>query len=125
MRSIDRTESEQFMVRYTAIQKERQILDHANTLANNGVVAASAHDWPEAIRQLEEAIVECGDCTAKADLHKQLGLIDCKAGDLENGEKELLPASVLKPSDLEVQRALQLIAQARKQHSESAARKTN
>jgi tetratricopeptide (TPR) repeat protein len=125
LRSTDRTESEQFMARYTSIQKERQILDHANTLANNGVVAASAHDWPEAIKQLEGAIAECGNCTAKADLHKQLGLIDCQAGDLDNGERELLAARAFKPSDFKVQRALQLIAQARKQHSVSAAGKTN
>ena len=83
-------------------------------------MAASAHDWPEAIRQLKEAIAECGDCAAKADLHKKLGLIDCQTGDLDNGEKELLAAKALKPADPEIQRALQLIAQARKQHSGSA-----
>jgi tetratricopeptide (TPR) repeat protein len=123
LRSTDRAESEQFMTRYTAIQKERQILDRADTLANNGVIAASAHDWPEAIRQLKEAITECGDCAAKADLHKKLGLIDCQAGDLGNGEKELLAASALKTADLEIQRALNLIARARNQHAESAAGK--
>jgi tetratricopeptide (TPR) repeat protein len=123
LRPTDRAESEQFMARYTAIQKERRILDHAATLANNGVIAASAHDWPEAIRQLKDAITECGDCAAKADLHKKLGLINCQAGDLGNGEKELLAANALKPADPEIQRALNLIARARNQHSESAAGK--
>jgi tetratricopeptide (TPR) repeat protein len=124
LRFTDSAESQQFMARYTAIQKERQILDRAGTLANNGMVAATAHDWPEAIRQLKDAIKECGECAAKADLHKKLGIINCQAGDLANGEKELLAAKALKPADPEIQRALELIAQARKQHSESAGGKT-
>ena len=104
-------------------RKQRRILDSADTLANNGVVAASAHDWPEATRQLKAAIAECGDCAMKADLFKKLGLIDCQAGDLDDGEKELLAAKALKPADLEIQRALQLIAEARNQHAGSAAGK--
>jgi tetratricopeptide (TPR) repeat protein len=125
LRSTDPTESEQFMARYTAIQKERRTMDQANTLANNGVVAAAAHDWPEAIRQLKEAIAECSDCTAKADLHKKLGLIDCQAGNLDDGERELLAANALKPADPEIQRALKLIARTRNQHSKSADGKAN
>jgi tetratricopeptide (TPR) repeat protein len=124
LRSTNPAESEQFLARYTAIQKERQTLDQANTLANNGVVAASAHEWPEAIRQLKAAIAQCSDCGAKADLHKKLGLIDCQAGDLDNGERELLAANAIKPADPEIQRALELIARARNQHSKSAAGKS-
>jgi tetratricopeptide (TPR) repeat protein len=123
LRSTDRSASEQFMARYGAIQKQRRILDRASTLANNGVVAAAAHNWPEATRQLKEALVECGDCAARADLHKKLGMIDCQAGDLDNGEKELLAANKLKPTDPEIQRALELIARARKQSSASGSGK--
>ncbi len=124
LRSTDRVESEQLMTHYAAIQKERRIIDRAATLANNGVVAASAHDWPEAIRQVKEAIAECGDCAAKADLHKKLGIIDCQAGDLDNGKKELLAANALK-SDPEIQRTLNLIAGAQDQHTESDIKKAN
>jgi tetratricopeptide (TPR) repeat protein len=123
LRSTDRPESDKFMARYVEIQKQRRILDSAGTLANNGVVAASAHDWPEATRQLKAAIAECGDCVMKADLFKKLGLVNCQAGDLNDGEKELLAAKALKPTDLEIQRALQLVAEARNQHSGSAAGK--
>ena len=112
LRSTDQAESEQLMARYIAVQKERRILDRADTLANNGIEAASAHDWPEAIRQLKEAIAACGDCAAKADLHRKLGIIDCQAGDLENGEKELLAAKALKPDDPVTQAALELVARA-------------
>lgn len=123
LRSTDRAESEQLMARYSTIQKERQILDRAGTLANNGSVAASAHDWPEAIKQVKEALVECGDCTAKAGLHKELGMIYCRAGDLNNGEKELLAAKALKPADPATQAALELIAQARSKRTASTPRK--
>jgi tetratricopeptide (TPR) repeat protein len=117
LRSSDAAESASFMARYVEIQKQRHILDNVGTLANNGVMAASAHDWPEATRQVKDAIAECGDCAVKADLHKKLGLIDCQAGDLGNGEKELLAARALKPTDPEIQQALELIAEARSQHT--------
>jgi tetratricopeptide (TPR) repeat protein len=123
LRSTDQAESEQFMARYTAVQKERRILDRADSLANNGIEAESAHDWPEAIRQLKEAIATCGDCAAKADLHRKLGIVDCQAGDLVSGEKELLVAKALKPDDPVTQAALELVARARSQYSKSAAGK--
>ena len=120
LQSTDPIESEQFMARYIAVQTERRILDRADTLANNGVEAEAAHDWPEAMRQLKEAIAACGDCSAKADLHRKLGIIDCEAGDLDTGEKELLVAKSLKPSDPVTQAALELIARARSEHPASA-----
>ena len=123
LRSSDRAESAQLMARYLAVQKQRRILDRADTLANNGVEAESAHDWPQAIRLLKEAIAACGDCAAKADLHRKLGIIDCQAGDLTNGEKELLAAKALKPDDPVTQAALELVAQARSQDSASDTRK--
>ncbi len=119
LRSTNQAESEQFMARYIAVQKERRILDRADALANNGIEAASAHDWPEAIQHLKDAIAACGDCAAKADLHRKLGIIDCQAGDLENGEKELLAAKVLKPNDPVTEAALELVTQARGQHAAS------
>jgi tetratricopeptide (TPR) repeat protein len=106
-------EAERFMARYAAVQKERRILDRVGTLANNGAVAASAHEWPEATRQLKEAITECGECVVKAELHKKLGLIYCQSGDLDKGKRELLTANALRPSDPEIARALGSIAQAR------------
>jgi tetratricopeptide (TPR) repeat protein len=118
LRSTDPAESEKLMARYIAVQTERRILDRADTLANNGIEAASAHDWPEAIRQLKEALTACGDCAAKADLHRKLGIVDCQASDLDNGEKELLAAKALKPDDPVTQAALELVAQARRQYSD-------
>jgi len=119
LRSTDRVESEQLMARYLSVQKERSIVDRADTLANNGIQAASAHDWPEAIRQLKDAIAACGDCQSKPDLHRKLGIVDCQSGDLDNGEKELLIAKALRPDDPVTQAALELVVRARSQFSES------
>jgi tetratricopeptide (TPR) repeat protein len=120
LRSTDSTESDQLMARYVAVQTERRILDRADALANNGIEAASAHDWPEAIRQLKEAIAACGDCAAKAEFHRKLGIVDCQAGDLDKGETELLAAKALTPDDPVTQAALELIGQARSQHAASS-----
>ena len=67
----------------------------------------------EAIRQFQEAIELCGNCAIKADLHKKLGLIECQMGDLDRGEKELRLAQALKPSDPDIERALDRIAAVR------------
>jgi tetratricopeptide (TPR) repeat protein len=119
LRSTNAAESEQLMARYVAVQKERSIMDRADTLANNGIQAATAHDWPEAIRQLKDAIAACGDCQAKAELHRKLGIVDCQSGDLDNGEKELLEAKALKSDDPVTLAALELIVRARSQVSTS------
>jgi DNA-binding NtrC family response regulator len=94
-------------------------VDQAGTLANDARAASEAHDWPEAIRQLKQAIVVCGTCVMQADLHKNLGLIDCQTGDIDNGEKELRLAQASKSADPDIARALTLIAQARAQRGPS------
>jgi tetratricopeptide (TPR) repeat protein len=121
LQSSDEPESEKLMARYIAVQKKRRILDRVDTLANNGIQAASAHDWPGAIQQLKEALAVCGECAAKADLYRKLGIVDCQAGDLDSGEKELLAAKALRPDDPVTQAALELIARARSQKPASAA----
>lgn len=125
LHSTDQQESDRLMARYVAVQKERSITDRADSLANNGIEAAAAHDWPEAIRQLKEAIAACGDCQAKPDLHRKLGIINCQAGNLDDGEKELLTAKALKPQDPITLAALELVTRARSQHIEPASAKVH
>jgi DNA-binding NtrC family response regulator len=109
------------LARYAVVQKQRRIVDQAGTLANDALAAIAAHEWPEAIRQLQQAIGVCGDCVMKADLHKNLGLIHCQMGDIDSGEKELRSAQALKAADPDIERALTLIAQARAQRAASVA----
>ena len=78
-------------------------------LKNFALAAANARDWSHAIAQLEEALKICGDCRSRADLHKNLGLIHSRLGDLKNGEHELRIALKLEPKDTGTLKALELI----------------
>ena len=71
--------------------------------------SAGARDWNQAVSQLEQAVQVCGNCPSLGDLHKNLGLIYCRSGDLEKGERELRMAANLKPSDPDVKKSLEII----------------
>jgi len=90
------------------------MMDRAQTLGNFALASAAARDWPQAIAQLQEALKVCGDCSALALLHKDLGLIYCRSGDLKNGQAELLEARKLMPKDQEVSQALQVLEKMRR-----------
>jgi len=76
---------------------------------NLGNALADAHDWPQAIAQLKQAIQLCGSCSALPQLHKELGLIYYHSGDLKDGRAELLVARKEAPEDDEVTRSLRLL----------------
>lgn len=113
VKPTDPQEAARLMARYREVQDNRRISDQAGVLANDALAAGAAHDWPEAIRQFDEAIRLCGDCAIKADLHKKLGLTECQMGNLDTGEKELRMAQTLKPSDPDIERVLKRIAEVR------------
>ena len=94
---------------FEKLQSQEHIMTRAQTLGNFALASADAHDWQKAVAQLKEAIGTCGDCSARAQLHKDLGLIYCHSGDLKNGRIELLEARKLSPGDQDVQTALRLI----------------
>jgi tetratricopeptide (TPR) repeat protein len=91
----DPQEARQFQQRFETLQAQKRIADRAQTLGNFGLSAAAAHDWPQAIAQLKEGLQVCGQCSALALLHKNLGLIYCRSGDLKDGLAELLEAKKL------------------------------
>jgi tetratricopeptide (TPR) repeat protein len=103
-------EAARLVAHYREVQEKHRIADEAGTLGNDALAAGAAHDWPEAIRKFQKAIEECGECAIKADLHKKLGLTECRMGDIENGERELQLARALKPEDPDIKRALERIA---------------
>ena len=70
----DPQEAQQFQQRFDTLQAQKHIMDRAQTLGNFALSAAAAHDWPQAIAQLKEGLKVCGDCSALALLHKDLGL---------------------------------------------------
>ena len=94
---------------FVALQKKRQLTDRAQTLGNFALASAAARDWVQAVAQLQEALEVCGDCTARPNLHKNLGLIYCRSGDLKSGKNQLRIASQYRPTDADIQRALKMI----------------
>jgi hypothetical protein len=62
------------------------------------------------VAHLKEALQVCGQCKSLGTIHKNLGLIYCRSGDLRNGEEQLRLALKIKPNDPDVMKALQVIA---------------
>jgi Flp pilus assembly protein TadD len=96
---------------FVDLQRKRRITERAETLGNFALAAATARDWNQAVSQLEEAVQVCGNCQSRGDLHKDLGLIYCRSGNLDKGERELRVAQSLKPEDPDVKKSLDLIAE--------------
>lgn len=111
--TADPVESKHYDDQLKAVLDKAHDLDAAELTANDAISSMQAHDWPQAVKGMKEAIRICGGCAAKASLHKSLGLAYCQAGDLANGERELRFSESVKAGDPDVQRALALIAQAK------------
>ncbi len=110
----DPDESKRYQARFEAVQAQKQIMDRAQTLGNFALASAAAHDWPQAISQLQEGIQVCGSCTALGQLHKDLGLIYLHSGDTKDGLRELLEAKKLMPVDPDVEKAIRIAQTARR-----------
>ena len=73
------------------------------------IEAANAQNWPQAVEQMKEAIELCGQCPQSAHLHRNLGLMYCRTGNTQEGEKELHAALQIDPHDKDAQKALALL----------------
>jgi Flp pilus assembly protein TadD len=105
----DPEEAKRLQERFEEMRAQQHIVDRAQLLGNFALTSADAHDWPQAVAQLKEAIETCGKCSALPQLHKDLGLIYCHSGDFKNGRIELLEAQKLSPGDEDVAKALHLL----------------
>jgi tetratricopeptide (TPR) repeat protein len=105
----DPQEAKALESRVKDLKNQQHVMDRAQTLGNFALASANAHDWPQAISQLKEALNACGECAAKSRLHKDLGLIYCRSGNFRDGQTELLAAQKLSPEDDEIKKALRLI----------------
>jgi tetratricopeptide (TPR) repeat protein len=111
--SVNPEEAKTYEERFELHRTRRRLTDRAETLGNFALASLQAGDLSRAIEQLEEAIEVCGECRTRFLLHKNLGLIYSRSGDLENGEKQLRLAEKINSSDPEIQQSLQQIAHMR------------
>jgi hypothetical protein len=62
------------------VLRENNILGRVQTLENFAITAQKDGKFDEAVTDMKEAIEICGNCRFIAQLHKNLGLIECQAG---------------------------------------------
>lgn len=112
-------EAKQYMERFQDLQKSSQMNDRVHQLNNFALEAARDHNWPLALSQLKEAIKACGQCQEIPTLHKNLGLIYARKGDVDDAVRELNLALKEDPRNADAQRALALLHQQKSTASES------
>jgi len=105
-------EAKQYQDRFDALQKSQQIADRVSELGNFALEAANAQNWPQAVKQMNEAIQLCGNCPQSAHLHKNLGLFYGRTGNIGEAKKELRTALQLEPNDADAQNALAMLERA-------------
>ena len=98
-----------YLERFDALQRAEKLSDRVQTLNNFALEAANAHNWAQAIEQLQESINTCGQCKQLAVLHRNLGLIYARKGDIEGSQRELKTALQSDPNDADAQRALHVL----------------
>ena len=106
----DPAKARQYQERFAALQQKRQMTDQADTLGNFGLASARPAIGRRQWLVLRKPLQVCGQCKSLGDIHKNLGLIYCRSGDLRNGEEQLRLALKLKPNDPDVLKALQVVA---------------
>ena len=97
----------------------RELLAHEpKTLV---IASLKKSESEQAIAELKEALEICQDCRSRGDLHKNLGLIYGRSGDLEHAEQQLRLALELKPNDADILKSLKIIETLRKKNRPESA----
>jgi len=102
-------EAQEYSRRLVEMKKRSMVTDQAGTLSNFAIVSVGAHDYQQAVSQLKEAIDVCGECPRQGELHKNLGLIYCRSGDIDNGGEELRIAQRFLPGDADIKKSLNTV----------------
>jgi len=111
-RALEKTNKEEaghYQAKFEELQAQQHIKDRAQTLENFALASAKAEELPQAMLQLKEGLKVCGACTALPQLHRDLGIVYCRSGDLANGLGELLEAEKLAPDDKDLQETIKII----------------
>jgi tetratricopeptide (TPR) repeat protein len=109
LRKMGDPQGKAYLERFKRIQKTRQLSDRVQTLNNFALQAANAHDWPLAFAQLKDALRTCGSCRQLPILHKNLGLLYARTGNVKDSVKELRLALRLDPKSEDARKALDIL----------------
>jgi tetratricopeptide (TPR) repeat protein len=109
MSARDAVEARRFGQQLRELKAESMAAAQARTLSNFALDDAKKERWPEAIGRLREAIGVCGECSVRALLYKNLGLILAQSGDDGGAVAQLSIAHGLDPADRDIEYALGLL----------------
>jgi tetratricopeptide (TPR) repeat protein len=113
-------EAKQYMERFQKLQQTNQLSDRVKTLNNFALEAANARNWPQAVEQLQQSIKICGQCGQLPALHRNLGLIYARKGEIRQSELELEIALKMNPRDADAQQALETLRSISQQSDSSS-----
>ena len=104
-------EYRQLMQRFQQTRDKSKDLDAIKTVGNEAYQASQRQDWPESIRLFREALASCDTCSIASALHRDLGLVLCRDGQIDQGKSELQTALALDPDDRDAAQALTILNQ--------------
>jgi len=73
-------ESKELQARFLKLQSMQRTIDQVHMTANDALNQAARGNFQASISGLKAAMLQCGDCSAAPQLHKDLGLVYCKSG---------------------------------------------
>jgi tetratricopeptide (TPR) repeat protein len=111
LKNSDPSESRRLKEHFDALRQKNAAVERSKTLGNEAYGASTQQDWAKATSLYREALETCGDCEIQAALRKNLGLVLCRAGNLQDGGNELRKALELNPNDPDVVKALSVLGQ--------------
>ena len=109
LRRIGSPEASGYEDRFEALQKNLRLTSPILLLEVFGREAAKTRNWPDAVGQFKEALRLCGDCGQSADLHRELGVVYCRQGEIGKAKGELREAGKLRPNDPVAVKTLQML----------------
>ena len=98
---------------FEALEKGQGLSARVERLNDSALEAANGRNWPQAVAQMGEALKACGQCQQLPVLHRNLGLIYARAGDIPNSERELRLALKLRPDDADALKAMEILEKRR------------
>jgi tetratricopeptide (TPR) repeat protein len=104
-------EYDQLMQRFQQTRDKSKDLDAIKSLGNQAYQASQRQDWPESIRLFREALASCDTCSIASALHRDLGLVLCRDGQIDQGKTELQTALAMDPEDRDAAQALKILNQ--------------
>jgi tetratricopeptide (TPR) repeat protein len=107
----DPAEYQELMQRFQQARDKSKDLDAIKKLGNEAYQAFQRQELPESIHLFREALALCDQCSISPSLHRDLGLVLCRDGQVEQGRAELQRALAMDPSDRDSARALDLLSQ--------------